>query len=101
MKMRKLPESELEIMIALWAADGPVPRNYFDKKLKERKNWADSTILSYWADCRKRDFCPAVNRAIVIFICRLFQRKNIWLMKIEVFFKNFTVIRFGTWWLRW
>ena len=39
MKMRKLPESELEIMIALWEADGPVPRNYFDKKLKERKNW--------------------------------------------------------------
>ena len=46
MKMRKLPESELEIMIALWEADGPVPRNYFDRKLKERKNWADSTILS-------------------------------------------------------
>ena len=46
MKMRKLPESELEIMNALWEADGPVPRNYFDKKLKERKNWADSTILS-------------------------------------------------------
>lgn len=37
MKMRKLPESELEIMIALWEADGPVPRNYFDRKLKERK----------------------------------------------------------------
>ena len=37
MKMRKLPESELEIMIALWEADGPVPRNYFDRKLKEKE----------------------------------------------------------------
>ena len=26
MKMKKLPKSELEIMIALWEADGPVPQ---------------------------------------------------------------------------
>ena len=56
MKMRKLPESELEIMIALWEADGPVPRNYFDKKLKERKNWADSTILSLLGRLQEKGF---------------------------------------------
>ena len=98
MKMRKLPESELEIMIALWEADGPVLRNYFDKKLKERKNWADSTILSLLGRLQEKGFLSCSKQG---FICRLFQRKNIWLMKIEVFFKNFTVIRFGTWWLRW
>ncbi|MCI9406470.1 MAG: BlaI/MecI/CopY family transcriptional regulator [Oscillospiraceae bacterium] len=56
MKMKKLPESELEIMIALWEADGPVPRNYFDKKLKESKNWADSTILSLLGRLQEKGF---------------------------------------------
>ena len=56
MKMRKLPESELEIMIALWEADGPVPHNYFDRKLKERKNWADSTILSLLGRLQEKGF---------------------------------------------
>ena len=56
MKLKKLPESELEIMIALWEADGPVPRNYFDQKLKERKNWADSTILSLLGRLQENGF---------------------------------------------
>ena len=56
MKLKKLPESELEIMIALWEADGPVPRNYFDQKLKERKNWADSTILSLLGRLQEKGF---------------------------------------------
>ena len=56
MKLKKLPESELEIMIALWEADGLVPRNYFDQKLKERKNWADSTILSLLGRLQEKGF---------------------------------------------
>ncbi|MDD3193119.1 MAG: BlaI/MecI/CopY family transcriptional regulator [Oscillospiraceae bacterium] len=56
MKIRKLPESELEIMIALWEADEPVPRNYFDKKLQEKKNWADSTILSLLGRLQEKGF---------------------------------------------
>lgn len=56
MKIKKLPESELEIMIALWQAQGAVPRNYFDKKLKDTKNWADSTILSLLARLQEKGF---------------------------------------------
>ena len=54
--MKKLPESELEIMIALWEADGPVPRNYFDQKLQSTKHWADSTILSLLSRLQEKGF---------------------------------------------
>lgn len=33
-----------------------MPRNYFDKKLKERKNWADSTILSLLGRLQEKGF---------------------------------------------
>ena len=42
-KIKRLPDAELEIMLLLWQAETAVPRNYFDKALKEDKNWADST----------------------------------------------------------
>ena len=44
--IKRLPEAELDIMLALWSAPGPVRRSYFDQKMEEEKNWADSTILS-------------------------------------------------------
>ncbi len=31
-------------------------RNYFDRKLKERKNWADSTILSLLGRLQEKGF---------------------------------------------
>ena len=47
MKLKKLPESELEIMIALWEADGPVPRNYFDKKLHDTHPFSAYALLRF------------------------------------------------------
>lgn len=54
--VKKLPEAELEIMLILWQAEGAVPRNYFDKALKDDKNWADSTILSLLARLMEKGF---------------------------------------------
>ena len=54
--IKKLPEAELEIMLLLWQAEGAVPRNYFDKALKNDKNWADSTILSLLARLMEKGF---------------------------------------------
>ena len=28
-KMRRLPDTELEVMLVLWEAEGEVPRSYF------------------------------------------------------------------------
>lgn len=56
MKMRKLPESELEIMIALWEADGPVPRNTSIKIEREEKLGRLYDFKLTGPTARKRDF---------------------------------------------
>ena len=55
-KIKRLPDAELEIMLLLWQAETAVPRNYFDKALKEDKNWADSTILSLLSRLMEKGF---------------------------------------------
>ncbi len=50
--MKKLPESELDIMMCLWAAGGSVQRNYFNKHFE----WADSTILTLLSRLQEKGF---------------------------------------------
>lgn len=46
--IRRLPESELEIMLAIWQADGPVTSTYVGKKMTQHQ-WANTTILNFLA----------------------------------------------------
>ena len=46
-KMRRLPDTELEVMLVLWEAEGEVPRSYFDRQLKD-KHWNINTINTYF-----------------------------------------------------
>lgn len=43
--IRRLPDSELEIMLILWEAGKPVSRSYIDDQLKGKKEWAITTVL--------------------------------------------------------
>lgn len=54
--IKHLPQAEQDIMLALWNADGPVYRSYFDEALREEKNWADSTILSLLSRLTEKGF---------------------------------------------
>ena len=54
--LKHLPQAEQDIMLALWAADGPVYRSYFDNALRADKNWADSTILSLLARLTEKGY---------------------------------------------
>lgn len=44
--IRRLPDSELEVMLVIWNADGPVTRPELDEKLRDR-GWAVTTINTY------------------------------------------------------
>lgn len=54
--LKHLPAAEQDVMLALWQANEPVYRNYFDKALRDDKNWADSTILSLLARLAEKGF---------------------------------------------
>ena len=44
--LRKLPESELEVMQALWACDVPATRAEMDEILKDTRPMAQTTLLT-------------------------------------------------------
>lgn len=60
-KMRRLPDTELEMMLVLWEADGEVPRSYFDQRLKE-KSWSINTINTYLSRLEKKGFLSCEKR---------------------------------------
>ena len=57
-KMRRLPDTELEMMLVLWEAQGEVPRSYFDQRLKE-KSWSINTINTYLTRLADKGFLSA------------------------------------------
>lgn len=46
--MKKLSDSELDIMLVIWKAKGPIKSSYVRKALKE-KGWAQTTVLNFLA----------------------------------------------------
>ena len=46
MKLKRLPDSELDIMLKIWDAGKPINRSYIESKINEKKNLASTTILS-------------------------------------------------------
>ena len=43
--MKRIPESELQLMLLIWKADGPVCRTDLEAELKEQQ-WAAPTIMT-------------------------------------------------------
>ena len=45
--IKRIPDSELEIMMIIWEADKPVSSAYIIEKLKGEKDWAHTTVLNF------------------------------------------------------
>lgn len=56
MKLKRLPDSELDIMLIIWDAGKPVNRNYIEGKINEKKNLASTTILSLLSRLTEKGF---------------------------------------------
>ena len=54
--MKKLPESEQEIMMIVWEYAEPVSRFQIEEKLNVEKNIAPSTILTLLTRLEKKGF---------------------------------------------
>ena len=61
MKFKRLPDSELEVMMALWTAEEDVPRSFLDEKLKN-KGWASNTINTYLSRLLEKRFLSCERR---------------------------------------
>jgi len=55
-KIKRLPDSELDIMLVIWEAGKPVSRAYIDERLREKKNLAVTTVLTYLSRLIEKGF---------------------------------------------
>lgn len=54
--IRRLPDSELEIMKIMWEANEPVTSAYISEKLKGKKDWKITSILTFLARLTEKGF---------------------------------------------
>lgn len=54
--MKRLPDSELEVMMAIWELDGKVTRMDIEGKLEGSEDWSPTTILSLLSRLEKKGF---------------------------------------------
>lgn len=54
--IKRLPESELDIMMIIWAAGEAVTSAYITERLPKERNWAPTTVLNFLARLVDRGF---------------------------------------------
>lgn len=55
-KIKRLPDSELEIMMIIWEANEPVTSAYISEKLKDKKKWKITSVLTFLARLAEKGF---------------------------------------------
>lgn len=60
--MKRLPDSELELMLIIWDAKEAVSRNYIQEHLDKTKDVAPTTILSFLSRLEKKGFLKVEKR---------------------------------------
>lgn len=55
-KIKRLPDSELDVMLVIWEAGKPVSRAYIDERLREKKNLAATTVLTFLSRLIEKGF---------------------------------------------
>lgn len=59
--VRKLPDTELEVMQAIWACDTPVSRTQIDEILKETHPMAVTTLLTLLSRLAEKEFIKIIK----------------------------------------
>lgn len=55
-QIKRLPESELDIMMIIWESGGPVTSAYVMERLPKERKWANTTVLNFLARLVDRGF---------------------------------------------
>lgn len=55
-QIRRLPDSELEIMKIIWDAGKPVHTAYICEELKDKKDWKPTSVLTFLARLTEKGF---------------------------------------------
>ncbi len=76
MKLQKLPEAELEIMLIIWETEGNVNSEYIMKKLDGVKSWKRTTVLNLLTRLCDRGYLVCEKRGKVNYYTPSVKRKD-------------------------
>lgn len=54
--IKRLPDSELEVMMIIWDANEPVTSAYISEKLKDKKEWKITSVLTFLSRLTEKGF---------------------------------------------
>lgn len=74
--LKRLPDSELEIMMIIWEAREPVSSAYLMEKLQGEKNWAATTVLNFLARLAEREFLKVEKKGRINIYSPLIAEKD-------------------------
>ena len=61
-KIKRLPDSELEVMMILWGADRPVTSAYVCEQLKDKREWKVTSVLTFLALLAEKVFVSSTRQ---------------------------------------
>lgn len=88
-------------MLCLWEAEGPVPRSYFDARLRDSRGWADSTVLSLLSRLEEKGFLEVEKRGNRNIYSPLVSRQAYLDLENRSFLPACTTTPSATWWRGW
>lgn len=63
--IKRLPDSELEIMMIIWEANEPITSAYASEKLKDKKEWKITSVLTFLARLVEKGFVTSTRQGKV------------------------------------
>jgi len=60
--IKRLPDSELEIMMIIWESNEPVTSAYVSEKLKDKKEWKITSVLTFLARLVEKGFVASTRK---------------------------------------
>lgn len=62
-KLAKLPDAELDVMLALWSVDEPIKTSHILDIMNQEKNWSMSTLQALLARLQERGFVEVQKKS--------------------------------------
>lgn len=87
-KIKRLPESELDIMMIIWESDEAVTSAYVMEKLPEEKKWATTTVLNFLARLADRGFLEITKQGRVNYYKPLIEENDYLQQESSTFLKK-------------
>ncbi|MFU0824222.1 BlaI/MecI/CopY family transcriptional regulator [Clostridium sp.] len=89
MTLKKIPESELEIMKVIWSNKSPISSKEIVEIMHEKKEWKNTTTLTLLSRLLKKNFINAAKEKRVTYYTPIVSEKDYIKSETTSFFKKF------------